>query len=458
MSNYLYHPLGNYASSYVDGSATTAALPHTSSTNGFGEVDFLVGGDQSVYSMTDGTITSCGSLKEGEISRCGCVVKTSDTGYSRMQAKRQGGTADDYPLYFNYLDLKSLESSIKVGDTIKKGQKIGVTGAGTETSFHFVIQPYDVYNTNEIPIKAQQFKGAISLGQNDAYGNKGDNYNLADFLDENFQYDKNGIKDHTGKYIGVKGSNGLYYPPDSSGTAVTTCAIDKNEGNFDPSLEIGRWYSHLLMMQTPIKVESSCSMAAGWYPKDDWSDGIEGYFSNGRYTFPIYLQGRGPWSGEKFGNGTFANSGCSGTSAAIVASGVLGKTITPSDIAKTIYSISGSSSPRVLSDYSNLMGIPISHLGGKIVEPSPISKEKMLSYLAEGIPVIVNAGDYSHWGPGGAYGTQNGHVFTLLSYNTETGEIFIGDPNPGHASGWFKWSDVYKVPAIYSPYAEPISD
>ena len=101
MSNYFYHPLGDYAQNYIDGNAPFGALPHTRQDHGFSKIDFGVGGGVKVYSMTDGIITSAGNLGISDnISKYGCVVKTSDTGYSRMQAKLQGGTASDYPIYF----------------------------------------------------------------------------------------------------------------------------------------------------------------------------------------------------------------------------------------------------------------------------------------------------------------------------------------------------------------------
>ena len=95
MSNYFYHPLGNYAENYVNGSASVSALPHTYASHGYSKIDFGVGGGHKVYSMTDGTIMRAGYLGKDGVSKYGCVVKTIDCGYSRMQAKLLGGTADE---------------------------------------------------------------------------------------------------------------------------------------------------------------------------------------------------------------------------------------------------------------------------------------------------------------------------------------------------------------------------
>lgn len=437
MSNYFYHPLGDYAQNYIDGNAPFGALPHTRQDHGFSKIDFGVGGGVKVYSMTDGIITSAGNLGISDnISKYGCVVKTSDTGYSRMQAKLQGGTASDYPIYFTYIELDEIDSKIKVGESISQGQYIGLTNneyAGS--NLHFDIQPYDRYNTIETPQKAQQWKGAISLGQYDAYGDKGSNYKLLEHLDDNFKYENGGIKDYTNKMIGVKGSDGKYYPPSSSGMAVMN-NTGANEGNLDPSLEIGRWYSQLFMMQTPIKIEGKkTNLPAGWHPKDDWSDGIEGYFSNGVYTFPVYLQGRGPWASQRFWGGTFATSACSVTAAAIIASGITGNTVLPSDIASAYTSITGSK-PYPNFGYSNNLGPLVEYCGGKTLGRLS-SFSEILNHLSQKHPVELNMSTRSWWGNN--YRTSQGHLITLLDYDKDNGKVFLGDPNPAHPSGWFDW-------------------
>ena len=91
---------------------------------------------------------------------------------------------------------------------------------------------------------------------------------------------------------------------------------------------------------------------------------IEGYFSNGAYTFPIYLQGRGPWASQRFWGGTFATSACSVTAAAIIASGITGNTVLPSDIASAYTSITGSK-PYPNFGYSNNLGPLVEYCGGK---------------------------------------------------------------------------------------------
>ena len=119
------------------------------------------------------------------------------------------------------------------------------------------------------------------------------------------------------------------------------------------------------MMQTPIRINNNkTSLEAGWHPKDDWSDGIEGYFSNGIYAFPVYLQGRGAWASQRFWGGTFATSACSVTAAATIASGITGNTVLPSDIASAYTSITGSK-PYPNFGYSNNLGPLVEYYGGK---------------------------------------------------------------------------------------------
>ena len=64
MSRYYYHPLGEYAQKYIDGNAAPNQLPHTydkneeGKTHGWSKLDWGVGPDVPVYSMTDGVIFS----------------------------------------------------------------------------------------------------------------------------------------------------------------------------------------------------------------------------------------------------------------------------------------------------------------------------------------------------------------------------------------------------------------
>ena len=441
MSNYFYHPLGNYAENDVS-SASLGALPHTYASHGFGNVAFGTDGEQNVYSMTNGTVAGCGEIEEDGKKFYMCVIKTGENGYSQMQSKLQGGSSSDYPLYITYSKMNSLASNIKLNDTIKQGQKIGTTNTSIipeSINLQISVHPYNIYDTSDKSDKAQLWPGAIALGQYDAYGNKGDNYKLIEHMDNNFSFDGKGIKDHSGKYIGVQGLDGLYYPPNKDGVAVTKYEYmdpSLNPGNLDPNLEIGRWYSHLFMMQTPFKVEGrGINSPMGWTPKDDWSDGIEGYYANEKYTFPVYLQGRGPWASKKFWEGYFSGEGCSVTAAATIASGITGKTVLPTDIADAYKAITGYN-PYPGFSMSNDLGPLVEYCGGKSLGKVKTMNE-VKQHLIQKHPVELNMSTKGSWGNG--YRTKNGHLIALLDFDEENNKVFLADPNSAHKSGWFDW-------------------
>lgn len=259
MSNYFYHPLGDFAENYINNTATTNERPHSYTNHGWNKVDFGVSGGHKVYSMTNGVITTCGYLGSDGWSIYGVVVKTIDCGYSRMMAKVKGGTADNYPLYFTYIEMESLNPDLSVGMTIKKGTYLGMTNNVYDGSaLHFDIQPYDRYSGDNAG-NAENWYGCITLEQKDAYGDKGSQYSLKDHLDSNFTLDENGnLKDYTGKYIGVE-SNGIYYPPDSQGNPlpVNTMFTNMSASDVDyiggDTTKISKWYAYSILMQTPIK-------------------------------------------------------------------------------------------------------------------------------------------------------------------------------------------------------------
>lgn len=446
MSNYFYHPLGNYAENYVNGSADTSALPHTYAAHGYSKIDFGVGGGHKVYSMTDGTIMRAGFLGASDkVSKYGCVVKTSDCGYSRMQAKLLGGTAEDYPIFFTYIELDALNPNLKAGNSITKGTWIGDTNddyAGS--NLHFDIQPYDRYGSEEgtRPDKlVNAIMGGISLDRIDAYGDKGANYNLKEHLDDNFKIDGTGIKDHAGKYIGVKGDDGRYYPPSSGGYPIKDYIPDDNKVASLGNLEIWRWYSYMFMMQTPFKIEGKGfgSMSAGWYPSNDMSStGIEGYFSTGTYTYPVFSQCRGPWARIPFWDGTFSSDACNISALASICSGLTGNMITPVDVKEAAYNWSGSTDANMNHGRGQhiINNLPTIMTLFGVNSRSVYSAGEAKAHLLSGKPVEVNVSGYY-----GAGTTSAGHLISFLAYDENTNKVFIGDPAGRKGSGWYPWSD-----------------
>lgn len=457
MSSYFYHPLGNYAENYLNGTANYSQMPHTREDHGWSKMDFGVGGGLPVYSMSNGIVINCGYLGEKDgVSKYGVIIKTSDCGYSRMMAKLKGGNSEDYPLYFTYIEMDELSEGLENGMNITKGTQIGVTNDDySGSNLHFDIQPYDRYSMDNAG-NAAQWAGCITMTRYDAYGDKGAQYNLKDHLDSSFSLDSNGnLKDSEGRYLGVN-SNNIFYPPSSSGQAVLKNTNIPNDVNENVLNELGQndmaiknWYSFSILTQMPIKIENNNSnvsmLTEGWYPSNDTnSTGIEGYFSNGIYTFPVFKQGRGPWANEPFWDNVYSDNACSITAAATIASGILGRLITPPDIATAYMKITGSSNTVGFS-YSNNLGPLIEYYGGKSLGTG-LTNQQILDYLSQGKPVEINLSKYSTWGNG--YTTKNGHLIALLSYNKTKDQVFLADP--AHPSGWFDWKPFTSARASYS--------
>ena len=460
MSNYFYHPLGGYAENYLNNSANYSQLPHTREDHGWSKMDFGVGGNLPVYSMSNGIIINCGWFEgnNDNVSKYGVVVKTTDCGYSRMMAKLKGGTSEDFPLYFTYIEMDSLSEGIEKGNTITKGTQIGITNSEyLGSNLHFDIQPYDRYSMDNSG-GAEQWAGCISLTRYDAYGDKGSEYSLEKHLDSNFTTDFNkNLKDSSGKYMGIN-SNNIFYPPSSSGTPVLInthkpSGVNQNVLNaLGPNdMAIKNWYSFAILTQTPIKIENNNNdtpiLTEGWYPSNDAnSTGIEGYFSNGLYTFPVYNQYRGPWVNELFWDGTFSSDACNICACATILSGLLKKTILPTDVKKKAYDyygygeyISHEEGQKIINNLPLMM-----ELFGAKVANSAGTKEQAKEHLISGKPVEVNVKGYY-----GAGSTSSGHLISFLGYNKNTNQVFIGDPAGRKGSGWYNWSDANATAAWY---------
>lgn len=450
MSNYFFHPLGDYAQNYINNSASPSEKPHTYIDHGWNKVDFGVGGEHPVYSMTNGTVTSCGWFGDDGISKNGVVIRTSDCGYSRMMAKIKGGSAEQYPIYFTYIEMDSLNTDLQVGMSIKKGTMIGMTNSDyAGSNLHFDIQPYDRYSGDNIG-NANKWYGCISLSRNDAYGDKGASYDFKDHLDSQFSIDKKGnLKDSTGKYIGLE-SNGIYYPPDASGNIVNYNTNFVGMTNEEvqwiggDSTQINKWYAYAILMQTPVKLENSnfniLILPEGWHPSDDTTDsGISGYFSTGKYTYPIYVQNGGPWANIKYWDGTFTNDACNITTLATLISGITGTSITPLYVKEIAYKWAGIESDEDMDHQKGqniINNLPTIFELLNVSVKSSFSAEDAKQHLKSGKPVEVSVSGYY-----GAGTTINGHFISFLAYNEKDDTVFIGDSFPQKGSGWYPWSD-----------------
>lgn len=457
MSNYFYHPLGNYAQNFIDNPTDYSQLPHTRSDHGWSKMDFGVGGNIPVYSMSNGIVINCGWFGDDGVSKNGVIVKTTDCGYSRMMANLKGGSSEDYPLYFTYIEMEELSPNIEKGMTIARGKQLGVTNAEyAGSNLHLDIQPYDRYSMDNAG-NAEQWMGCVTLTRYDAYGDKGASYTLDKHLDSSLTMDSNkNLKDSTGRYLGVNSGN-IFYPPTSSGGAVLV-NTHKPEGVNQKVLDelgtndmaIKNWYAFSILTQTPVKIEGGGDLPmleTGWYPSSDAnSTGIEGYFSNGKYTFPVYNQYRGPWADEPFWDGTFRSDACNISACASILSGLLGTMILPTDVKKKAYEHYG-------------YGAYISHAEGQvIINNLPLMMElfganvtnaygtinQAKEHLLSGKPVEVNVRGYY-----GAGTTSAGHLISFLAYDQNKNQVFIGDPAGRAGSGWYNWSDANATASWY---------
>ena len=134
-TNYYYHPLGSFAQHYIDGDVETNVFPHSYNGHGWGKLDWGVGTDVPVYSMTDGTITSVNSRNSSEQLGYVVVVRTDRVDSEGKQ------------IYIRYLELGGLgegpaaEAGVSAGAhtfsytrftkpcerSVKRGELIGYT-------------------------------------------------------------------------------------------------------------------------------------------------------------------------------------------------------------------------------------------------------------------------------------------------------------------------------------------
>ena len=95
-TKYYYHPLGSFAQHYIDGDVGYNVYPHSYAGHGWGKLDWGVGADLPVYSMTDGYITSVNCRSSSDQYGYVVVVRTD----------RVDSTGKD--VYINYLEMAGL--------------------------------------------------------------------------------------------------------------------------------------------------------------------------------------------------------------------------------------------------------------------------------------------------------------------------------------------------------------
>lgn len=288
MSRWFYHPLGDYAKNYVEGTVGWSARPHSRIDHGFNKIDYGCGYNLPIYSMTDGTVTSAHwSYGENNPSRWIVVVKCTNNGYSEMMAKLRNGSPDDFPIYISYIEMDR-KPEVGSGDSVSPGTLLGYTNNEySGSNVHIDIGSYDRYgsigtnNPNLITIdKGSQL--AIGMDRWDNYGDKGESYRLEDFLNKNMSLDARGnIIDTTGNPIGVLSTDGLYYPPSSSGSPVLyqTVGTYPHYNTTQTSCPINRFYHYAIAMQTPVYKTKASQSGDSSDSKYDSNVDIRNYIS-----------------------------------------------------------------------------------------------------------------------------------------------------------------------------------
>lgn len=284
--NYFYHPLGSYAEHMTPGVDPQNRCPHTYNNHGFSKVDFGVGPGHTVYSMTNGEVVTITNRHESDQLGFVIVVKTNETGYSKMVASERGGAPSDYPLYYSYLEMEYLKEpfaslygvtentsyinaparkTVQPNIQITKGQEMGITNSfyGDFSNLHMDIGFWDRYTStggeNANPNDRRNWNIRMGLQ---------DNFLLQDidvkkYLAEGFSLtpDEQNIIAPDGTILGVP-VNGIYYPPATWGGVISTMNGEDNR--------VRKFYHYSTMFQKPTYLQgTSVGMTESYDPQVD---------------------------------------------------------------------------------------------------------------------------------------------------------------------------------------------
>lgn len=263
MSRYYYHPLGEYAQKYIDGNAAPNQLPHTydkneeGKTHGWSKLDWGVGPDVPVYSMTDGVIFS--------------VFGTTTGGgkgyYVNIRTDRQDGTGKT--VCIRYIELGGLSeltaplvgveagpgkfsgnvSSGEINVPVKMGDLIGYTNNWYNNYSNVHIDFFYEGSSTE-----DYYKGVEYVPHCDANTKLDSAFNLKDL--------SSGVKAVycNGNIVGCENGYVPQQPDTSSIYTVYPCL------------------SYMVCLQKPIKMEGSVNGSIGT------GNAPEGYYKD---TIPI---------------------------------------------------------------------------------------------------------------------------------------------------------------------------
>lgn len=272
MPRYFYHPLGDYAKNYVNGSASFGQQPHTRIDHGFNKIDYGCGGNINIYSMTNGTVSTAGWIGNDGVSRYGVIVRCVDNGYSEMMAAQRGGTVEDFPIYISYIEMNE-EPKVSVGSIVKPGTLLGTTNSVYYNSnVHIDIGAYDRYsnkgnNNPNIVADALDYRNQLAIGfdRYDAYGDKGENFDFTKYV-KSLKLDGNkNFIDQSGACYGILSDDNLYYPSGVSGEPIKfqTVGVYPHYGTSSTPCPINRFYHYAIAFQKPIYLQASSAPVSG---------------------------------------------------------------------------------------------------------------------------------------------------------------------------------------------------
>lgn len=203
------------------------------------------------------------------------------------------------------------------------------------------------------------------------------------------------------------------------------CTRRANEGKGQ------EWYEYLqsnIVASGSSTGGSSNSNANG----DGYPDGT--FTSSNGITYKQYKQGSGSYSTQKYSQGTISSSGCGPTSVAILASGLINGSITPSRTASDMSKMCVSST--ICTGASNLSQ-EMKNLGMSDVQQIyNESVNDITSALRSGKVMVISVGS-------GTGFTSFSHIMAVVDINS-TGQVYVINPSSSKPTGWYYPSELTK--------------
>ena len=243
---YYFHPLGDYAQHYIDNDVSASAFPHTYEGHGYNKLDWGVGGNNGVYSMTDGTIVSVNCRNTDDQYGYVVVIKTD-------RKDSSGNT-----IFINYLEMAGLSEltapianvdagpgtfnyqyfSNRCNVQVKMGDLLGYTNSfydNVNSNLHLDFTYGDRY--------ADSGFGSFNVLGKTPYANINDLNSIFKYEDGKLYFDN--------KLLGV---DGIHIPNSSGGPNGTWLLTPDSQGKTS--------LNPLISLQTPRRIESTTTIKA----------------------------------------------------------------------------------------------------------------------------------------------------------------------------------------------------